>query len=71
MDGPNILEDEINMALHGMSYGRAAEEEGTTTEMMTTADFLIKSIPGIANEIYDSGYIPEDMKENIFIAILK
>ena len=39
--------------------------------MIVSGDFGIKKIVELANTIYNTGYIPQDMYKSIFIAIPK
>ena len=72
IQGPVIMKEEIELALQGMKKGKAVGEDGTTCEMMTTTgDFFIEKMTGLTNMIYNTGYVPLDMRDNIFVTIPK
>ena len=72
MEGPRILEGEVRQAVKDMKNDKAEGGDGVVAEMVEAAgEFGIKKLTELANKIYDSGIIPEKMKENLFIAIPK
>lgn len=51
---------------------KATGPDGIVIEMLAALDdFCIDKITDIINEIYNSGYISEDLNRSIFIALLK
>ena len=55
-----------------MKSGKAAGEDGVVVEMIEAAgEFIMEKITRIANRIYDEGYIPEAMRESVFVTIPK
>ena len=72
ISGPPILKSEIEYAVKGMKSGKAAGEDGVVIEMVDAAgEFIVEKITRIANRIYDEGYIPEAMRESVFVTIPK
>ena len=70
--GPPILRCEVEKAVKGMRWRRAEGSDGVVVEMVEAAgDFAIEKITELANQIYDTGDIPERMKESEFIVIPK
>ena len=55
-----------------MKKGKSAGEDGVTTEMLQAMDNLgVKRITQLFNKIYDTGYIPSDLRKSTFIPIPK
>ena len=55
-----------------MKWRNAEREDGVVIEMVETGgEYVVKKITDLANKIYNSGYIPETMKEAVFITIPK
>ena len=55
-----------------MKNGKATGNDGISKEMITAYDEIgINKILSIANKIYDSGVIPYQMKQSIFVVIPK
>ena len=51
-----------------MKNGKATENDGISKEMITACDEIgISKILSVANKIYDSGVIPYQMKQSIFV----
>ena len=72
LSGPPIMQDEIRAAIKAMIKGKAAGEDGIVIEMIEAIDeFRIRKIADLANRIYESGYIPNAMKESVYVAIPK
>ena len=72
MSGPTILEDEVRQAVREMKNDKAEGGDGVVAEMVDAAgEFGIKKLTKMANRIYDTGVVPEKMKENTFIVIPK
>ena len=72
MSGPPILRSEIENAVKRMKSGKAAGEDGVVVEMIQAAgEFIMEKITRIANRIYNEGYIPEAMRESVFVTIPK
>ena len=69
LSGPPIMQDEIRAVIR---KGKAAGEDGIVIEMIeATGEFGIRKITDLVNRIYESGYIPNAMRESAFVAIPK
>ena len=72
IEGHKILETEIRAAVKKMKRRKAAGPDGIVIEMMDALkDFGVELLTDIANDVYDSGEIPEDLRKSIFIALPK
>ena len=72
LNGPIILKDEVKKATDTLRPGKAAGEDEITTEMLQASDEIgIDKITVLCNKIYDTGYIPDDMRKSTFIPIPK
>ena len=71
-EGPPILKEEIKAALNKMKKNKATGPDNIETEMLEAAgESGIKTLTEIANIIYQTGKLPEDMYRSIFITIPK
>ena len=71
-DGPVILKEEVRKAINSLRPGKAPGDDEISTEMLQALDEIgIDKITDLCNKIYDSGYIPEDMKKSTFIPLPK
>ena len=71
-DGPKILKAEVEKAIKNLKQGKAAGPDKITTEMIKSlANFGIDTITELCNDIYNTGYIPKDLKTSIFITLPK
>ena len=72
IDGPKILQSEIRAAVSRMKGNKARGPDGIVIEMIKALDdFGIEKLTIMANEIYDTGKIPQDLSKSIFIALPK
>ena len=72
LEGPAILEAEVEKAIKPMKKGKSAGDDGFTTEMLQAMDNLgIKRITQLFNKIYDTGYIPSNLRKSTFIPVPK
>ena len=70
--GPKILQSEIRAAVWRMKGNKARGPAGIVIEMIKALDdFGIEKLTIMANEIYDTGKIPQDLSKSIFIALPK
>ena len=70
IDGPKILQSEIRAAVSRMKGNKARGPDGIVIEMIKALDdFGIEKLTIMANEIYDTGKIPQDLSKSIFIAL--
>ena len=72
LEGHSILESEVKAALRSMKSNKAPGNDNITKEMIEACGGIGSSkMVKILNKIYESGYIPQQMKESIFIPIPK
>ena len=72
LNGPIILKEEVKKAIDTLRPGKAPGEDEITTEMLQALDEIgIDKITELCNKIYDTGYIPDDMRKSTFIPIPK
>ena len=70
LEGPEIMQFEVKQALKHMNGGKAPGPD--EIEMIQTAgELATEKITRLCNMIYDTGYIPEDLRRSVFIAIPK
>ncbi|XP_014677047.1 PREDICTED: uncharacterized protein LOC106816918 [Priapulus caudatus] len=71
-EGPTILKEEIVAAMKRMKAGKAVGVDGIAIEMLEAlGDFAVDKITTLANSIYETGVIEEQMYKSIFIPIAK
>jgi len=72
LTGENILKSEIELAIKSMRNGKATGNDKISKEMIEACEDLgTEKILDLANSIYNSGVIPNQMKESVFITIPK
>ena len=72
MDGPEILKDEVRFAVKHMKRNKACGPDNIYAELLhASEEFSVEKITEIANDIYNSGNMPEDLSKSIFIALPK
>jgi len=72
LSGNNILEAEVKAALKDMKFGKAPGNDKITTELLTACEEIsIKQLSSLANKIYESGVVPKQMRESVFIPLPK
>lgn len=72
MEGPEILKDEVRFAIKKMKRNKACGPDNIFAELLqATEEFSVDKITEIANDMYNSGNIPEDLSKSIFIALPK
>ena len=72
LEGCEILASEIQSALQQMKNDKAIGNDNISKEMLQACGEIgIKKVCILANKIYESGIIPQKMKESIFITIPK
>ena len=72
LEGPKILKPEVVYAMKSMKANKSPGNDNIRIEMIQALeDFGIDTITSLANKIYDSGIIPEEMTKSIFITIPK
>ena len=66
------MESEVRWAMKDMKRGKAVGSDGISVEMLRAiGDMAVEKITEIANKVYNSGQIPEQMCKSEFIAIPK
>ena len=71
-EGPKILKEEVAAALKAMKKKKAAGPDDIITEMLATAGEVgIERTTELANIMYESGKLPDELCKSIFIAIPK
>ena len=72
IEGPEILKDEVRFAIKQMKRNKACGPDNIYAELLQATDeFSVDKITEIANDMYNSGNIPEDLSKSIFIALPK
>ncbi len=67
-----FLKEEMEIALNEMASGKASGEDGITKEMLQTIDHTGKTrLLSLMNNIYDTGILPQDFMQSVFIALPK
>ena len=70
--GQSILNEEVEKAIQSMKKGKASSSDEISTEMLRALeDQNIDVITNLSNIIYNSGFIPNDLKQSIFITLPK
>ena len=70
--GQSFLKEEVEKAIQLMNRGKTTGSDEISTEMLRTLDDQnIDVITNLCNIIYNSGVIPTDLKESIFITLPK
>ena len=65
-----ILLDEVRAADNTMKKSKEAGEDGIVIEMIeATGECGIRKITGLSNRNYNTGYVPQAMRQSVFIAI--
>ena len=70
--GSPILQSEVEAAMKAMKAGKAVGEDGIAVEMLEVlGEWGVEVVSEIANCIYDTGRIPDQMARSVFITIPK
>ena len=70
--GESIMKEEVTKALKAMKNGKAPGPDELSTEALKAIDeYNIDIITDLCNTIYNSGFIPVDMKQSIFVTLPK
>ena len=70
--GQSILKEEVEKTIQSMKKGKATCLDEISTEMLRALDDEnIDVITNLCNIMYDSGVIPTDLKQSIFITLPK
>lgn len=72
MDGPEITTEEVKAAIKNMKTGKSPGPDEIAVEMIKALDeFGVTKVTELANKIYQSGSIPDDLSKSVFIALPK
>ena len=70
--GVNILKEEVENVIHLMKNGKATGPDDLPAEALKSLDeHNIDIITTLCNIIYDTGYIPTEVKQSVFVPIPK
>ena len=71
-EGPEILLEEVTKAIKGLKEKKAPGEDGITGEHLKALDGeSLKILTAMINDIYNTGNIPKDLKQSLFVKIPK
>ena len=71
-EGPEILFEEVKEAIKHLKESKAPGEDGITGEQLKVLDEeSLKILTDILNDIYNTGVIPNDLKQSAFVKIPK
>ena len=71
-DGPPIIRAEVNEAIRQMKNNKSPGPDKITKEELEALDETgIDTVVKLLNDIYNTGYIPEELRRSIFIALPK
>ena len=71
-EGPPILKMEVQNVLKHMKAGKAPGADNITTEMIKALEeFGLEQVTRLLNTLYDTGDIPSELFNSVFIAIPK
>ena len=72
LKGPTIMKTEVEKALNSMKTGKACGIDNISTEMLQAlGDFGVNILTELCNRMYETAYIPEDLKTSVFILLPK
>ena len=72
IEGPEILREEIAAAMKKMKNKKSPGTDEIMIEMLNaTEEFGIEKVTALANKIYNTGYIPEEMRKSVFVTLPK
>ena len=70
--GQNILKEEVENVTHLMKNGKATGPDDLPAEALKSLnEYNIDIVTTLCNIIYNTGYIPTEMKQSIFVPIPK
>jgi len=72
LGGPTIMNIEVETALNSMKTGKACGIDNISTEMLKAlSDFGVYTLTEFCNRMYETAYIPEELKTSVFILLPK
>jgi len=70
--GPVIMEEEVERCLNRMKSGKAQGIDGITADMLKAlGEFGVSTLTEMCNKMYETAYLPEDLRTSIFILLPK
>ena len=70
--GPEILLEEVTKAISGLKENEAPGEDGITGEYLKAlGEEALKVIMTMLTDIYNTGIMPKDLKQSVFVKIPK
>ena len=70
--GPPILKEEVEYAMNKMKFGKAVGTDGIALDMLKAlGNFAVDKITTLANKIYESEELTNQMSKSVFIAMPK
>ena len=70
LTGNAILQSEVEAAIRTMKRGKATGPDEISTEILAALDSNnLNLITETCNDIYETGFIPKDMRQSIFVPI--
>ncbi|GFS24332.1 RNA-directed DNA polymerase from mobile element jockey-like [Elysia marginata] len=71
-EGPEIMREEVENTIKNLKTGKATGPDMISTEMMQALEGIeLDAITKMLNTIYDTGEIPKEMLQSIFITLPK
>src|SRR5215469_18950980 len=71
-EGPPILKEEVEDAMNKIKFGKSVGNDGIALEMSKAlGNFAVEKITTLANKIYESRELTNQMSKSVFIAIPK
>ena len=71
-EGPPIMKSEVREALRKSQNGKAAGEDGITTEMLRALEeFGVDTLTDMYNDMYATGHIPDELLQSVYITLPK
>ena len=72
LEGPPILQEDVNDAIRKSCIGNALGQDMISTEMIKViGQFGIENITERYNTIYETGHIPQDLLTSMYITLPK
>ena len=72
LQGPDILNSEVEKALNSMKSGKASGIDAISSEMLQArGEFGTNTLTELCNNMYKNAYIPEDLRTSVFILLPK
>ena len=70
--GPEIMEAEVDAAIKALRFRKAAGRDGICAELLKfMGERGLKELTFLCQSIYNTGYIPKDLTQSVFITLPK